>query len=129
MSSFTDINAQLSAAFDVSSITDLLGDYESGHALFNGVVIPQDCKALNTINYYQTGSIDLAASAVIARFSINCRAETEGEAHTIAHAVAAAVNRVSFVTYYMTVNYGQAIPPADDTDAYNVPLEITFKQR
>ena len=129
MSVSTDYRARLFAALNVAGVTGLLGAYGTGKALFQASVIPTDCAALNTINYYQVGSVQCADPAPVIRVSVNCRAETEGEAYTIARAVAAAVNQVSFTDYYMTCVLNQVLPPADDTDVFNVPGELTFKKR
>lgn len=130
MSSSTDYRARLYAALNVAGVTGLLDtDADGEPALFQGVVIPQSCEGYATINYYQIGPVNCADVAPSARFSVNCRAKTEGEAFTIADAVRVAVNRVSFQDYYMTVSIGQTIPPMDDTDVFNIEVELIFKQR
>lgn len=129
MSVSIDFSARLYAALNVAGITTLLDDYGTGHALFYANVAPSDYTGSAFINYYQIGSLNCADSAPIGRFSVNCRAATESEATTIAHAVVTAVNRVSYGDYYISCSIEQVITPADDTDIFNAPIELTIKQR
>ena len=117
-------------ALNVSSVTSTIDEYSEGvPALFNDVLIPEDCAALKTINFYQVGMIDLSLNYVQAEYSVNCRAPTQSEAETIAVSVVSAVNRVSFTDFFTTCQVGAPIPPLDPTDVYNIPVQITFKKR
>lgn len=116
-------------ALNVAAVTSTLDEYAPGvPALFNDVLIPEDCAATKTINFYQVGMIDLALNYVQANFSVNCRAATQAEAETIASAVVTAMNRVSFTDFFTTCQIGAVISPMDNTDVYNIPIEITFKK-
>jgi len=117
-------------ALNVSAITSLLDEYTAGvPALFADTVIPEDCTAMKTINFYQVGMIDLALNYIQATYSVNCRAPTQTEAETIAAAVVGSVNRTSYTEFFTNCQLGAPIPPADATDVYNIPIEITFKKR
>ena len=117
------------SALNVAAVTGLLDEYSAGvPSLFSDTQLPEDCTALKTINFYQVGMIDLSLNYVQWTYSVNCRAPTLAEADTIAAAVVAAVNRVSFTDYFLTCQIGAPITPADDTDVYNVPIEITLKR-
>ena len=116
-------------ALNVAGITDLLGDYESVKALFNSTVIPSDCSALSTINFYQTAPIDNRLEYGLGAYTVNCRAQTQIEAETIAQAVVTAVNRRGSGDAFYYCQTGAVIPPQDETDVFNVPVEITIKKR
>ena len=117
-------------ALNVSSVTALPGDYTpSIKALFSDTVIPSDCAALSTINFYQTAPIDNRLSYGQGAYTVNCRAQNQNEAETIALAVVAAVNRRGITDNLIYCQLGAPIPPQDETDVYNVPVEITIKKR
>ena len=116
-------------ALNVSSITNLLGDYANVKALFDSTVIPSDCSALRTINFYQTAPIDNRLEYGLGTYTVNCRAETQNEAETIAQAVVSAVNRRGSGDAFYYCQTGVTLPPQDETDVFNVPVEITIKKR
>jgi hypothetical protein len=107
----------------------MLDSYLTTYALFNSYIIPADCTAKKTINFYQLGSIDCRLEYGLGNYTVNCRAETQAESEAIANAVITAVNRRSYTTYYLFCQLNQCVPPADNTDVFNTPVEITIKKR
>lgn len=116
-------------ALNVSSITGLLDDYRTGKALFSESVMPEDFTGQKSVNYYMVSSFNGGLEYSEYRYSISCRAATQGEASTIASAVFDALNRSSYGDYYIVCSVNPVIPPADDTDNFNVPVEIILKTR
>jgi hypothetical protein len=129
VSSFSDYTTKMDLALNVVSITALLDLYNESPALFAGQAIPQDCIVAKTINYYQSAPINFSLEYPLWRVSINCRAETEYESYAIADAVINQINRVGGTDYFITCSLLQTIPPADDTDNFNTPIECIVKNR
>ena len=117
------------AALNVVGITGLLDDYKTGKALFSESVMPEDFTGQKSVNYYMISSFNGGLEYSEYRYSISCRAATQGEALTIASAVFDALNRSSYGDYYIVCSVNPVIPPADDTDNFNVPVEIILKTR
>lgn len=122
-------SSELYTALNTTNITTLLDAYGTGKALFDCTLIPTDCAAVKAINYYQLGFSDVRNDYDMSVYTINCRAATQGEAVTIAKAVINEVNRKSYSNYFITCQLGQVLPPADDTDIFNAPIELTIKKR
>lgn len=116
-------------ALNVTAITSLLDAYGTGYALFSDMVIPADCYAKKTINFYQLGVIDCRLDYGLATYTINCRAETKAEAMTIAVAVVNTINLESYTTYRLYCQIQQGLQPQDNTDVYNIPVEVTIKRK
>jgi hypothetical protein len=116
-------------ALNVTAITSLLNTYGTGYALFSDMVIPADCEVKKTINFYQLGTIDCRLNYGLARYTVNCRAETQGEAMAIAIAVVNAINLETYTTYRLYCQIYQGLPPQDNTDVYNIPIEVTIKRK
>lgn len=115
----------------ISSDTDLAELV--GTNIFNARLIPSDATGTETINFYITAPVNYALPHFEARWSINCRASIESTALQIADRVAVLINRVfgsvDSHAFYATVSMLAPIPPVDDTDAYNVPVEIYLRRR
>lgn len=114
--------SELYALLNVSSITSLL---TNSSYLYRARVIPDGVPSnAKTINFYRSTPVDSRVHYMQTTWSINCRAATEGEALTIAEAVfdllAAGANSDR---YFMPVMLSP-IPPLDDTDTFNVPVEV-----
>ena len=60
---------------------------------------------------------------------MNCRAKTDKESREIAQAVFAALNRADFQDYHTNCTVLPIIPPQDDTDTFNTPIEVLLKTR
>ena len=100
-------------------------------AIYNSRLIPETETTSTTINFYTTGGLDYSFEFNQVSWSINCRARTEPEALTLAVAVKDAINRVQKVVNskrnFCTCSILPVIPPIDDTDKYNIPVETLVK--
>jgi len=123
-------SSEMYTALNITDITSLLDTYASSPALFSDDLLPQDFGAdKKSINYYRVGLYDGGLEYSNYSYSINCRAKSKTESETIAQAVKDGINRTSYSDYFIVVNVLQTIPPIDDTDSYNTPLETTIKGR
>jgi hypothetical protein len=127
--SFTNFAPEIFASLNVNAITSLLDAYGTAFALFSGLSIPEDCAATKTINFYRTAPIDNTIEYGVGRYSASCRAETEAESIAIAAAVVNVINRTNYSGYTLKTSVLMTIPPADETDSYNTPVEISIYQR
>lgn len=123
-------DTELYGLLNVTGVTSLLGlDIAGSPALFNDNMVPQDCPATSTVNFYLSSPYDPAVPYGLYHYSINCRAATYTEACTIAYAVVAVVHRVSGADYFGSCTILPVIAPADDRDTYNCVVELTLKTR
>ena len=123
-------DTELYTLLNVTGVTSLLGNDINGvPALFNDNLIPQDCPAKSTVNFYLSSPYDPSLPYGLYRYSINCRAATYTEACTIAYAVVSAVHRVSGDDYFASCTILPVIAPVDDRDTYNCVVELTLKTR
>lgn len=120
---------EIYTALNVSSITNLLDAYSTGKALFNDSLIPADCTADKSINFYLISPIVGASNTEEYEYSINCRAATFNASLTMAYTVHTALNRIHGVDSFKISSVLQTIPPQDSTDVYNTPLTIRLKMR
>ena len=116
-------------ALNVASVTNLLSAYKTGKALFADLILPKDCTASSSVNFYFIAAPDSSQLFDEERFSASCRAKTYGQAIEIGRAVITAINRISRSGLSIYCTAGQVIPPADSTDNYNMPVEIRIKKR
>lgn len=121
-------SSDIYTALNVTGITNLLGSLGTTKALWGATVIPQTYEGAS-VNYYRSDLVSGALEYTLERWSINCRAYTQGEAETIADAVMTAINRVHFDGYYFICDVLPVIHPADSTDNYNCVVEATLKKR
>lgn len=120
-----------------TNVTDLVGTFTAGEttypAIYNARLIPQTDDNTETINFYRSSNFNAALNYFETTWSIDCRAKSEYEAYEIADAVKDALNRKSAEAggykYFGTISILQAIPPADDADVYNVPVEINLRRK
>lgn len=124
-----DFISTIYTALNVTAVTNLLDTYGTGKALFADSLIPADCGVWKTINFYQSGSEDYGLDYGQVNFSVNCRAQTRAEASAIAEAVLTRLNRTNFGNFYIVGAKLPILNPADETDSYNQPVEITLKAR
>jgi hypothetical protein len=120
--------AELYTLLTDSTITDLLTQGEDG--IFYDTVIPLNVGGVtvgaedSTINYYRVGPVNGGLDYLDVDYSINCRAPTQKEAEDIAVAVKAVVNRRYGNGYGFRVSALPVIPPFNDVDLYNAPLDV-----
>ena len=121
--------AKIYTALNKTSITNLLDSYLSGKALFAEALMPESFTGNKSINFYMATSFNGGLEYREYTYSVSCRAQTQGEAQTIAEAVFDEINRTSYGDYYIVCRVNPVIPPRDERDNYNVPVEITLKTR
>ena len=111
------------------SLSNLLSVVGGLKALTQGVVEPDSWGPKDsTVSLYQAGVRDYTLPILDNVITANCRALTEATALQIAGAVITAVNRISITgggRYYCS-QLG-VLPPIDQTDSFNVPVEIQIK--
>ena len=112
-------------ALNVTGITSLIDT----NGLFDGRIIAQSFEGLKTINFYLSGphSGSLEWNEYI--YSVDCRAGTDAESRTIAEAVFNQLSRADFTDYHTNASVLGTLPPADETDVFNTPVEIILKSR
>jgi len=120
----------MATILDKASINALLSNYDSRKTIYEDVLIPKDVPATyTTINYYVSGTVDEGVDFYQAEWSINCRAESYSKSNILAQTVSNEINRISGDGFSSTVIFFPTISPADDTDNYNTPLQVTLKTR
>ena len=112
-------------ALNVSAITSII---DSG-GLFDGRVIDQKFEGLKTINFYLSGPYNGALEWNEYNYSVDCRAGTDAESRAIAEAVFDQLNRADFTDYHTNASVLGTLPPADETDVFNTPVQIILKSR
>lgn len=117
----------LYTALNVTDITDLLDSFGSGKALFSAKLLPTSFTGNKSINYYMSGVFNGALEYGRYLYSINCRSNDFHESKEIAVAVKDEINRNNYTNSFITVSILETIPPMDDTDVYNTPVEAIIK--
>lgn len=111
-----------------STVTTLVGT-----AIYNDLLIPQDETSLDTINYYPIQPYNGGLEYFNRTWSVNCRSKSLITSRDIAKAVYEALNRVSgdsdSKTYFGIVSVLPTLPPFDDTDVYNTPIDLQIRRR
>ena len=102
-------------------------------AIYNARMIPSDETSAKTVNFYATSPTNPRLEYFEARWSIDCRAPIESDALDLATAVVAAINRKHKTegtkSYFGVVDILWPIPPANDADVYNVPVQVYIRRR
>jgi hypothetical protein len=102
----------------------LLDDYGETKALFNSTVIPDDFTGDEVVNYYDSGTYNVALEYGDYIYTINCRSKTESGSKAIASEIISLLNRVFYNYIYVTISKLATIKPIDETDIYNTPLLV-----
>lgn len=112
---------------NVSAITSQVGD-----DLYNSPKMPNDVEG-KSINFFPVNRFFGGFTYFSRRFQINCRANTSSEARTLAESVFEILNvinvRVGDFDYFGVADILPILPPVDETDNYNVPVEILVRRR
>ena len=124
-----DFSGSLYSALNVSAITDLLADYNGVPALFAEYIIPPDCTEFPTVNFYQSGIVDGRQNYGSATFTIACRSLERKEAEAVGNMVFDTLNRSGANNYFLSCVKQACIPPADPTDVFNQPIQVTILMR
>jgi hypothetical protein len=102
------------------------------YCIFNEMVLPEFITQKDqpkTINYYRSAIVNGKLSYGFFFYTINCRADTIGDAEAIQIAVFNAINRKSNDSVFFICDISPVIAPADATDNYNAPVEVQIKTR
>ncbi|HNX81919.1 MAG TPA: hypothetical protein PKL77_07215 [Candidatus Omnitrophota bacterium] len=128
-------NAQMYAALNVTEITntiDVKSKGDTAKALFNALIVPTvysfggssvKITAEKTINFYRIAPISTGSEVQRIVFQVNCRAPLLSQAETIGYAVFTQLHRRTYSGYFIRCKVLAPIPPADNTDTYNQPVE------
>lgn len=123
-------STEMYEALNVAGIYNLLDEFNGDPAIFDDVIISRDMDVgAKTINFYRTSARPCGVDYEIYNYTINCRAQTQGEAQTIANAVIENINRIVISDYNIVCTLLAVIPPADERDNYNCPIEAVIKLR
>lgn len=120
---------ELYTALNVSTITNLLDSWGSDKALFNDSLLPESFTGKESINFYLVTPHNGGNEIEQYEYSINCRAETYKKSTEMAFTVFTELNRSFADNAFKICSILRTIPPADDTDVYNTPVQIKIKMR
>ena len=102
-------------------------------SIYNAVLIPASDTNKRTINYYPITPYDPNLNYLQITWSVNCRHETYDGSRSLAELVTNAINRkfatVNTKLHFATITILSTLPPADDTDVYNTPVDVIIKRR
>ena len=101
--------------------------------IHNARMVPETDTSKDTINFYQVTPWNVAQEYFDITWSIDCRSEIQSTSEATARAVSDALNRESATVggkdYYGVAEIFPAIPPADQADVYNTPVQIRLRRR
>ena len=111
-----------------SSITTIVGS-----SIYEDTLIPQSDTTQDTINFYRPGPYNPKLEYFENRWSVDCRRPAYGDSLDLATLVKDAFNR-NFATvnskyYFSVVDILPTIPPVNDSDVYNTPVEIYVRRK
>lgn len=113
-----------------SAILALLDGFGLHKAVFGNSILPKEFDGTNSINFYNHIAIDPTIEYEDEFYTLNCRAASFSDAKSIQLAVKNAFNRKSSHNDgFYTVMVMPIIPPADETDTYNGPVEVRIRKR
>jgi hypothetical protein len=101
-------------------------------AIFNDLMLPrQEDFPLEkrSINFHRYAPVHLGRDFEQYSYQCNCRAKTFQEAQLIHDTIVSVLNRISLNDYYIVCRTMPCIPPIDERDNYNIPVEILIKLR
>lgn len=111
-----------------SNVTTLLSYSGSYPKIAVGVKEPDSWGPSDTtISIYNAVGMDNRDKRMIVTLTVNCRASTENKVKQLASAVVTSTNREEFDGGRYYAQTGFVILPQDETDSYNIPVEITMK--
>jgi len=124
-----DYIGSLYTALNVTAITGHLATYAGVPALFAESIIPSDCAEFPTINFYQSGIHDGKKEYGHCTYTIACRDPLRSEAERICDLIIDTINRINVFDYYISCVKLPCVPPQDDTDVFNQPIQTTIMKR
>lgn len=110
---------------DVVALVSTSGDYP---CIAVKSVDPWADASLTTVLIYRLNAVDYTEEAMFVDFTVNCRASSESTAEDLSEAVCQALNRKAISgggRFYC--QKGFVIQPSDDTDNFNIPVEVRVK--
>lgn len=116
-------------ALNQTDITSLLDSQSGISGLFDSRVVPEFFTLNKTINFYLISPYSGALEWNEYIYSVDCRAKTDKESREIAQAVFDKLNRADFTDYHTYCDILPTIPPEDDNDVFNTPVEVNLKTR
>ena len=123
----------LFTALNVSAITAGLDNYVVGEdtykALFGGNVLPDDFSGDKSINFYMSTPYNAAMEYGDYSYTVNCRAGTYNESLTIAQSVVDNINRAFEGDSFFICSVLATLPPVDDRDNFNTPIEVRIQEK
>ena len=123
----------LYSALNISAVTTGLDDYVIGEvthkALFFGNVLPTDFSGDKAINFYMSTMYNAALEYGDYRYTVNCRAKSYNESLTIAKSVIDNINRVNENDSFFICFLLATVPPIDETDNFNTPVEVRIQEK
>ncbi len=122
-------SGELYNMLNVGGVTATVDTYQTYPAIFEGLMLPGDMTIESkTINFYRYAPVSLADQVRTYSYCVHCRAKTYYEADLIASAVYTALNRQTGGDCGFTCKSMAIIPPSDERDNYNIPLEVLIKK-
>ena len=131
----TDLHTTI---YNDATIQSLVSSYVKStvteYAVFNSNLIPSDISTDSglknfdvsdtTINHYTVTPQDDSIPLTDLTRSVSCRAYTYEDAETLQTAVSDALNRKRVNDSFFVCSRLSIIPPADESDNYNAPVEV-----
>lgn len=117
--------------YNDSTIQGLVDTLPGGeYAIVFDLVIPENFTGDTSINFYRTAPIDETLIIKEETYSVNCRSNIFSTANSLADAVITLLNRKqSSSTGFCYISKLAPIPPIDETDNYNVPVEVRVRNK
>lgn len=100
--------------------------YGATKAIFHDNVVPSNFTGNKSINIYQTSPAQMVAGHDEFRYTASCRGRTFDESLSIARTLITQLNRYTKDNKGIKMLLLPGIPPRDDTDNFNTPVEIYF---
>lgn len=124
----SDIFQKMYNSSAIQALVDTMPDGK--YAVFYDMVIPETFTGDQSVNFYRTSPTDETITIKEEVYSINCRANTFANANSLADAIITLLNRKqSSSTGFCYANKLPPIAPLDETDNYNVPVELRIKDK
>jgi hypothetical protein len=112
-----------------TEITDLVSSVGVYPCIAWGLIAPKTWGVdLTIIFIYRLNPVDYTEEAMFVDYVVNCRANKEFDAETLANAVISVLNRKAITgggRFYC--QKGAVIQPSDNTDNFNLPVTVRVK--
>lgn len=102
-------------------------------SIYEGLKVPSTDSSTETINFYRTGPFNGGLEYFESRYSIDCRASDYLTSRNLASEAFTALNRdldtVNSKRYFAVCSILATIPPVNETDVYNTPVEAYIRRK